>query len=478
MKTKNLFRLVKWFCRELTFDELASVVLILHEVLSGFRRDIELKPDPRPPHFREFKVDTIPPLEFPSPVQRLDWRELQEQNPVSTVRRRKNSVLPPEWCTCEHCKAPARYLYVNDGKKRSQVRCKICKGLSPIHRIRIESKARYWCPYCGSALYKWKENINFTAFKCSGYKCPHYLENLKKLTPEERLIRAEGKTSQFKLHYQFREYHFSPNELKAASLEQPPKVDLHRIHNNYHVLGLVLTFVVNLGLSSRVTRDALRGIFGIKLSHQTVINYVNAAAFHLYPFIRDNCPLPKGKAAADETYIMVENRWFYTWMIIGAESRAVCGFNLSDNRGTRPALALLQDCYGKPTDNNTHTFELITDGNPSYDAAVMEYNRKANADKLLKYKVIGLENLDSESEEYRPFKQLIERLNRTYKYHTRPRAGFKSFNGALALTILFVAFYNFMRPHSARNGKTPVEIECLKNSELYPDKWCAFLKAA
>jgi hypothetical protein len=92
MKTKNLFRLVKWFCRKLTFDELASVVLILHEVLSGFRRDIELKPDQSPPHFREFKVDTIPPLEFPSPVQRLDWRELQEQNPVSTVRRRKNSV--------------------------------------------------------------------------------------------------------------------------------------------------------------------------------------------------------------------------------------------------------------------------------------------------------------------------------------------------------------------------------------------------
>jgi hypothetical protein len=56
MKTKNLFNLIKWFCRKLTFNELSSAIVILLEVQSGFRRDIELKPESKPPHFREFKL--------------------------------------------------------------------------------------------------------------------------------------------------------------------------------------------------------------------------------------------------------------------------------------------------------------------------------------------------------------------------------------------------------------------------------------
>ncbi len=36
-----------------------------------------------------------------------------------------------------------------------------------------------------------------------------------------------------------------------------PGYNLRNIHNNT-ILGLVLTFAINLGLSSRVTRDALK----------------------------------------------------------------------------------------------------------------------------------------------------------------------------------------------------------------------------
>ena len=88
------------------------------------------------------------------------------------------------------------------------------------------------------------------------------------------------------------------------------------------------------------------------------------------------------------------------------------------------------------------------------------------------------ENLDPESKQYRCFKQLIERLNRTYKYHTRPRAGFKSFEGAVALTVLFVAYYNFMRPHTARDHKPPVELDCLQGVTLMPQAWIKIIQAA
>ena len=145
-------------------------------------------------------------------------------------------------------------------------------------------------------------------------------------------------------------------------------------------------------------------------------------------------------SAADETYIIVNGRWTYTWFIIDSKTRAICGYNLSDNQGMQPALALIYDSFGKPG-NNTHP-DLVTDGNPSYDAAVMAYNKfiKDNNSKLNKRTVIGLKNLDDQSCEYRNFKQLVERLNRTYKYHTRPRAGFKTCM-APWLLLLFLSLF-------------------------------------
>ena len=107
----------------------------------------------------------------------------------------------------------------------------------------------------------------------------------------------------------------------------------------------------------------------------------------------------------------------------------------------------------------------------------MAFNARAE-NKLEKHTVIGLENLDPESEEYRSFKQIVERLNRTYKYHTRPRAGFKTFEGAVALTTLFVAYYNFMRPHSAIGNCPPVQLDCLKDVTLMPQAWVRFLQQA
>lgn len=207
------------------------------------------------------------------------------------------------------------------------------------------------------------------------------------------------------------------------------------------------------------------------------MNYINLAAQYLSPYIDEQCPVPLGLSAADETYIIVDNKWTYTWFAIDSKTRAICGYNLSDNRGMQPALTLLYDTFGKPSNTIKHP-DLVTDGNPSYDAAVMAYNDLINNNdsKLTKKTVIGLKNLDDQSKEYRSFKQLVERLNRTYKYHTRPRTGFKTFDGAVALTTLFVAFYNFMRPHSSLKNATPVSLDALKKQSLMPDKWVALIE--
>ena len=484
----SLLRIVKWFCRRLTFNELSSAVVIFHEVLSGSRQDIKFKPEEPPPNYRQFRVDDVPPLTAPPELfakpPTKDWLELKADYKQRTgkelhpVVRHDKSKAPLVGCTCEHCNAPSRYLYLNDGKKGSQVLCKICGGLSVTHRTRRESLAKYYCPHCGYALSKWKERPTETIFKCPNVKCPHYKKALSALTPKEKAMRTNIYNPNFKLRYQFREYHLSPADIAPARPETQTKVALSRIHNNYHVVGLVLSLFINIGLSSRQTRDALKGLFGIELSHQTVINYVNAAAAAISPWLDKNLPVPRGIAAADETYVIVDNEWHYTWFIIDKFNRAVCGYNLSTHRDTVPALATLHNAYGPPSEKQRSS-TLVADGLSSYDAAVMAYNQGLEKPVLKRKTVIGLENCDDESREFRPFKQIVERLNRTYKFHTRPRAGFKSFDGAVSLTTLFVAFYNFMRPHSFwKKPHPPVFLEFLKDAQFFPKQWELLLKEA
>ena len=120
---------------------------------------------------------------------------------------------------------------------------------------------------------------------------------------------------------------------------------------------------------------------------------------------------------------------------------------------------------------------FVTDANPSYSAGIHFINQSHNP-KLTHKKVIGLQNLDSQSTEFRPFKQIIERLNRTYKFHTRAANGFASSLGAIALTTVFVTHYNFLRPHSALNYSVPIPCKELAGIPTIQAKWAKLLDMA
>ena len=85
--------------------------------------------------------------------------------------------------------------------------------------------------------------------------------------------------------------------------------------------------------------------------------------------------------------------------------------------------------------------------------------------------VIGLTNNDAVSKEHRPFKQMIERLNRTYKASYRHTNGFDNIDGANYELALWVAYYNFLRPHKHNQYKVLNEVEMLAGADNMPGKW-------
>lgn len=66
---------------------------------------------------------------------------------------------------------------------------------------------------------------------------------------------------------------------------------------------------------------------------------------------------------------------------------------------------------------------------------------------------------------------MIERLNRTYKASYRHTNGFDGIDGANYDLTLWVAYYNFLRPHKHNKYKVLNEVEMLQGADNMPGKW-------
>ena len=62
-------------------------------------------------------------------------------------------------------------------------------------------------------------------------------------------------------------------------------------------------------------------------------------------------------------------------------------------------------------------------------------------------------------------------VNRTYKASYRPTNGFDNYDGANYDLVLWVAYYNFLRPPQHNNYKVLNKVEMLETTDNMPAKW-------
>lgn len=434
--------------------------------------------DSHSPKYQKFKVDKLPKIV----CHRQDW-DFNDLNayytwkygkPVKPVKRHSECDIPDS-CTCPACKAPRSYLYRNNGKG-GQLMCKVCGTLFAPGGNRFSRKLSLKCPYCGHALSPKKDRHHFVVHKCVNPKCPYYLRNLKKVDRKD-LAEDYGK-NKYKLHYIYREFTTDFFKMDITSLPRNAS-SLRFTKNNSHIMSLCLTYRVNLGLSLRKTAQAMMDIHGIRVSHQMVANYCKTAALCVKPFV-DTYPYEKDAQhlafAADETYIKVRGVKGFVWLVINAATRAIIGYRVSSERTVGPCIMAMRMAF-QHIKEIPKGFRFIADGYSAYPLAAQQFFRRFGEKFRFDITpVIGLQNDDAVSKEFRPYKQIIERLNRTYKASYRPTNGFDNYDGANYDLSLWVAYYNFLRPHQHNHFRTLVHDIRLDAGENMPAKWQILIK--
>ncbi|MBE0573985.1 DDE-type integrase/transposase/recombinase [Candidatus Dojkabacteria bacterium] len=419
------------------------------------------------PHYTKLTVDKLPIIKQP---EKFDYKQLlrdyksQHGKELKPVRSRGQNPVPSD-VVCHRCNAPHTYLYDNTGG-RGQLWCKIC-GLK-FNKDKTDFKiGALVCPYCGRILVKKKERKHFNIHKCINKKCPFYLLALKNLSPEE-LEEYKKNKHKFKLHYIYREFTI---EFFKVDLSSMPKgsVNLAFRHFSPHILGLSLTYLVNLGLSTRATSRALWEIHGVKISHVTVSRYAKTAAALAKPFVDNYNYKPTNYLAADETYIKVKGIRHYVWFIMDAIKKSILGYRVSNTRDVGPCILAMRMAFAKFKNFPGKALKFVADGYTAYQLAQQQFMLNDMDFELIQ--VIGLTNDDPVSKEYRWLKQIIERLNRTFKFSYQITNGYGSGEGSDTHVSLFVAYYNFLRPHSYSYWRPLNSIPELEAIPNMPAKW-------
>lgn len=424
--------------------------------------------DSQSPKYQKFKTDEPPRIVYLH--QDWDWKDLNRYykmrygKEVRPVSRRKACDIPED-CSCPSCGAPQPFLYRNNGKA-GQISCKICGRLFSPVRSRFSQNIQLRCPFCGSSLVRKKNRKNFVIWKCMNNRCSYYLHSLQKVDPKD----IDSEKYKYKLRYIYREFTTDFFKMDIRSLPKNASSLRFSKHSSY-IMSLCLTFHVNLGLSLRKTAQALKDLYGIDISHQQVANYARTAALVIKPFTDSYDYHASSQMAADETYIRVRGVKGYLWIIIDALSRSILGYRVSANRDVGSCILTMRAAFQHfrklPDD-----FRFIADGYSAYPLAALQFAREFGENfKFDITKVIGLTNNDAVSKEWRPYKERIERLNRTFKSSYRVSCGYDNYEGANYNVALWVTYYNFLRPHKTNGWKVLNSVEELENCRTMPDKW-------
>ncbi len=195
------------------------------------------------------------------------------------------------------------------------------------------------------------------------------------------------------------------------------------------------------GMSIKAIRRNLQQEHGNMPSTATIYEWIQKFTQYATDSIKGYEPEKIGDVwVADETVIEIDGQNVWLWDIIDYKTRYLLATRISRSRTTRDAQIL-------------------------YDRAVKKAGKepkKVLTDKLASYLDVrygkGTEHIQSAPFAVEDDTQLIERFHETLKQRTKVMRGLKNLESAVDFIDGWLVHYNYLRPHTALNDKTPAKV--------------------
>jgi len=197
------------------------------------------------------------------------------------------------------------------------------------------------------------------------------------------------------------------------------------------------------GMSIKAIRRNLQQEYGNMPSTATIYEWIQKYTQYATDSIKGYEPKPKsvgGTWIADETVLEIDGQNVWLWDIIDDKTRFLLATRISRSRTTQDAQMLIDRAVktaGKEPD------KVITDKLASY--LDVRYGK-------------GTEHIQSGIATAGDNTQKIERFHETLKQRTKVMRGLKNIETAQDFVNGWLVHYNYLRPHTALDDKTPAEV--------------------
>jgi len=211
------------------------------------------------------------------------------------------------------------------------------------------------------------------------------------------------------------------------------------------------------GESLRNTMQSLK-LLGVEVSYRTILNWIRKYVKLMQDYTESIVPNVSDTWRADEIYMKVKGDMKYLFAMMDDETRFWIAQEVAETKMKHDARQLFIQARRLM---KKQPKEFITDGLPSYSVASSKIFPKANHVRHIRLQ--GDMNNNK-----------MERMNGEIRDREKTMRGLKTTDTAILKG--YQLFHNYIRPHSALDGKTPAEACGIKVEGK--NKWLTLIQNA
>jgi putative transposase len=228
------------------------------------------------------------------------------------------------------------------------------------------------------------------------------------------------------------------------------------------------------GVSQRKIVEHLKMFEGIKVTQPCVLKWIRKYLDLMKGYLDQFTPQLGCMWHSDETMINVRKtepidgeNYSWAWNLLDHETRFLIASEVTKHRNIEDARRVLQEA--KQTANGQTPDFIITDKLPAYKQAVTKEFFTLRKPRVQHVKLKNIREGTNNN--------FVERLHGTIKERTKVMRGLDTDESAQRMMDANRIYYNYLRPHTALNGKTPAEKAGI-DLQLEGNKWKELIRRA